>query len=159
MTSKQPNSRMCFVCGLENDRGLKLSFYNSAEGEVTAEVTVPPAFQGYPGVVHGGIVAAMLDEAGGRTSMIDDPDHFMMTVKLEVKYRAPVPIGVPLKVIGRRVKTRGRLATARACIRLPDGSGVAEADLTLADLPPKLLEDLPPTDQLGWRVYPDADRG
>jgi hypothetical protein len=51
----QPNSRHCFVCGLENQFGLKLRFYETGPGEVTAEYTVPDQFQGYPGLVHGGI--------------------------------------------------------------------------------------------------------
>ena len=62
----QPNSRHCFVCGLENNYGLKLRFKETGPGEVTADYTVPEHFQGYPGVVHGGIVTAMLDEVTGR---------------------------------------------------------------------------------------------
>ncbi len=52
---KQPNSRHCFVCGLENEYGLGLRFYEVGPDEVTATVTIPDQYQGYPGVVHGGI--------------------------------------------------------------------------------------------------------
>ena len=63
-------------------------FYDNGENEVFSEYTVAEEYQSYPGVVHGGIVAAMLDEVVGRVAMIDDHHHFMMSVKLEVKYRA-----------------------------------------------------------------------
>ena len=143
---------MCFVCGLENPAGLKLVFYETGPGEVTASYTPPEHFQGYPGVLHGGIVASLLDEAGGRVVMIGDHKRFMMTAKMEVKYRQPTPLGQALTVSGRLVKRRGRLALARAELRLADGTLTAEADLTLADLP---NDQLPEGDleALGWRVY------
>ena len=57
---KQPNSRMCFLCGRENPIGLKLDFYEDPErGQVRGDFTVSEDYQGYPGVVHGGIVAAV----------------------------------------------------------------------------------------------------
>jgi hypothetical protein len=69
---KQPNSRHCFVCGLENEYGLGLRFYEIGPDEVTATVSIPEQYQGYPGVVHGGITAAMLDEVLGRAAMVGD---------------------------------------------------------------------------------------
>ncbi|MCP4428707.1 MAG: hypothetical protein GY803_29830, partial [Chloroflexi bacterium] len=82
---RQPNSDYCFVCGRKNPHGLYMTFYDDGENEVVSEYTVAEAYQGYPGVVHGGIVAAMLDEVVARVSMIGDHHHFMMSVKLEVK--------------------------------------------------------------------------
>jgi uncharacterized protein (TIGR00369 family) len=152
---RQPNSAWCFVCGLENPFGLKLVFYETGPDEVSATYTPPEQFQGFPGVLHGGIVASMLDEAGGRVVMIGDHNRFMMTAKLEIRYRQPTPLGQPLTVVGRLLKTRGRLATAHAEIRLSDGSVTAEAELTLADLPDdyRVGGNL---EELGWRVYEDA---
>jgi uncharacterized protein (TIGR00369 family) len=149
---QQPNSAWCFVCGLENPLGLKLVFYETGPDEVSATYSPPQHFQGFPSVLHGGIVASMLDEAGGRVVMIGDHYHFMMTAKLEIRYRQPTPLGQPLKVVGRLLKMRGRLATAHAEIRLSDGSVTAEAEITLADLPDdyRVGGDL---EALGWRVY------
>ena len=59
MKLKQPGSKHCFVCGRENPVGLKMDFYLTAPGEVQANLTVPAQYEGYPGVVHGGIVAAI----------------------------------------------------------------------------------------------------
>jgi acyl-coenzyme A thioesterase PaaI-like protein len=149
---KQPNSHNCFVCGLKNPVGLKLAFYETGSDEVTATFAPTPDYEGFPGVLHGGIIAALLDEAGGRVGMIGHHAHFMMTAKLDVKYRAPTPIDRPLTVWGKLLKQRGRLVTARAELRLPDGSVTAEAELTLADLPAGTLPagDL---EALGWKVY------
>jgi uncharacterized protein (TIGR00369 family) len=151
---KQPNSLHCFVCGLENKCGLGMSFYDVGPGQVIATVKIPDRYQGYPGVVHGGIQAAMLDEALGRAVMVDDHSHFRVTAKMEIHYRKPVPTGEPLTLYGEVVKDRGRLAFARAELRLPDGTVGAEAEGTLADLKDDTLkeEDL---ESLGWKVYPD----
>ena len=86
---KQPNSRHCFVCGLENPVGLKLRIYRTEPGVIETTYTAPDHFQGYPGVLHGGIVASLLDEISGRAHMGDpSTPRFMFTGKMEIKYRA-----------------------------------------------------------------------
>jgi acyl-coenzyme A thioesterase PaaI-like protein len=142
---------MCFACGLENPVGLRLSFYSTGEAEVQAETVVPDHFQGYPGVAHGGIVAALLDEAAGRTVMAADPNHFTVTARLDVRYRQPVPVGRPVRLIAWRTMDRGRFAGAHAELRLPDGSVGAEAEALLVDT--ELQSERP--EELGWRVVPD----
>ncbi|MEE8495215.1 MAG: PaaI family thioesterase [Xanthomonadales bacterium] len=137
--NKQPNSEMCFVCGRNNPVGLNMQFYDDGACEVFSEFTVPEHYQGYPGIVHGGVVAAMLDEVVGRVSMIGDPHHFMMSVKLAVLYRRPVPVNTPLKVVGRIVRLRGRLGKAEGKLYLPDGTLACESAMTLADIPQELL--------------------
>ncbi len=153
MLNKQPNSDHCFICGRKNPHGLYMTFYDNGENEVFSEYTVTEDYQSYPGIVHGGIVAAMLDEVVGRVSMIDDHHHFMMSVKLEVKYRHPVPTNTPLKVIGRIVKLRGRLGQAVGEIVLPDGTIAAESAMTLADVPAAMLKGVN-LDALGWHIDP-----
>jgi uncharacterized protein (TIGR00369 family) len=149
--NKQPNSDHCFICGRKNQHGLYMIFYDNGENEVISEYTVSEDYQSYPGIVHGGIVAAMLDEVVGRVSMIDDHHHFMMSVKLEVKYRHPVPTNTPLQIIGRIVKLRGRLGQAVGEILLPDGTIAAESAMTLADVPAEMLVGVN-LDALGWRI-------
>ena len=154
LSSRQPNSRHCFACGLENSNGLALRFDAIGPDEVMAETVIDDRFQGYPGVVHGGIVAAMLDEVAGRAGMVDDHNHFMVTAKLTVRYRKPVPVGQPLRLVGRVTQRRGRIASAVAEVQLADGTIGADAEATLADWPgevnaPGQLE------ALGWKVYPD----
>jgi len=148
---KQPNSEMCFVCGRSNPVGLYMQFHDDGECEVLSEYTVPAHYQGYPGVVHGGVVAAMLDEIVARVAMIGDPHHFMMSVKLQVLYRHPVPVETPLRVIGRIIRLRGRLGKAEGRILLPDGTIAAESQMTLADVPEALLGSANPQ-LLNWHV-------
>jgi acyl-coenzyme A thioesterase PaaI-like protein len=151
---KQPNSRMCFACGLENPFGLHLHFYDNGHDEVLSDFTINPNHQGYPGIAQGGIVAAILDEVGGRTMMIGDPMRLFMTAKMEIKYRQPVPVGVPLRAVGRLIKLKARLATARAEIRSGD-QVLAEAELVLSRVPVEVF-NLSDADKIGWKVYQEG---
>lgn len=151
----QPNSRMCFICGLENPVGLKLRIFEVEPGLVETTFTAPDHFQGYPGVLHGGIIATIIDEVSGRSLMgpVDHP-RFMFTAKLEVKYRKNVPIGKPLRIVGKAGPISGRSAKAWAGIYdLESGELLAEGNTTLVDVPQKILEDLD-REALGWKVYP-----
>lgn len=149
--NKQANSDYCFVCGRKNPKGLYMTFFDNGKDEVVSDYIVSEDYQGYPGVVHGGIVTSMLDEVVARVSFIGDPHRFMMSVKLEVKFRQPVPTETPLKIVGRLVKLRGRLGQAVGEVRLPDGSVAAESAMTIADMP-ESLRDASRLEVLGWRV-------
>jgi acyl-coenzyme A thioesterase PaaI-like protein len=149
--AQQPNSEMCFVCGRSNPVGLYMKFYDDGETQVMSEFTVPAHYQGYPGVVHGGVLAAMLDEVVARVSMIGDPHHFMMSVKLQVLYRHPVPTETPLKIVGRILRMRGRLGKAEGQIILPDGTVACESMMSLADVPRELLDSTNPQ-LLNWKL-------
>ena len=152
MRTLQANSKNCFVCGLANTFGLKLRFYSTNPGEVTAEYTAPHHYQGYPGVVHGGIVAAMLDEAAGRSLMGGDPPRFMYTARLDIRYRKNVPVGQPLRLVGKALKSKARTATATGAIYLQNGELLAEAEVLLVDVPQETLAGVD-LESLGWKVY------
>jgi acyl-coenzyme A thioesterase PaaI-like protein len=151
---KQPNSLTCFVCGLENENGLKLTFYSDGEGRVVSEYIVSKMFEGYPGVVHGGIIASMLDEALGRAFMWGDSYRFMYTARITVRYRKNVPSGQPLRIVGTVVKDRGRMGESKAELFGPYGELLAEAEGLVVEIPEE-LHDGEELQALGWRVYPD----
>jgi acyl-coenzyme A thioesterase PaaI-like protein len=151
---KQPGSRSCFVCGRENPHGLKLEFFTQAPGVVVANYTVSPDYQGYPGVVHGGIIASMLDEATGRSVMDGSPSGFTVTSQLSIRYRKPVPVGQPIQVIGRAGDRRGRVSKATGEIRGQDGAILAVADAVMVDIPESAVAGMDP-ELIGWKVYPD----
>ena len=134
---KQPNSRMCFLCGRENPVGLHLAFYENPETEqVEVNFTVPKEFQGYPGVVHGGIVAAVLDETAGRAVMLGQSDeNLMATLRLTLRYRRPTPIETPLIAVGWVERLGSRGAKVAGEIRLSDGTVTAECEATVAPVP------------------------
>jgi uncharacterized protein (TIGR00369 family) len=150
---KQPNSRMCFVCGMQNPIGLKAFFYQDEEGRVVAHFTGKEEHQGYPGVMHGGIVTALLDEVIGRVSIAQDL-LWGVTAKLEVRFRRPVPLGQPLTLVGEMTRLRSRTLEAHGEIRLEDGTVAAEAEGVYIRLPQEEIERV--EEELGfWKVVPD----
>ncbi len=149
---KQPNSRLCFVCGMQNPIGLKAFFYQDEEGRVVAHFTGKEEHQGYPGVMHGGIVTALLDEVIGRVAIAHG--LWTVTAKLEVRFRRPVPLGQPLTLVGEMTRLRRRTLEGRGEIRLEDGTVVAEAEGVYIRLPQEEIERV--EEELGfWEVVPD----
>lgn len=118
---KQPNSKHCIVCGLDNHHGLKSSFYELENGELVAIFSPLNGHQSYPGRLHGGISGAILDETIGRAIMIKDPDVWGVTVELTLKYKKPVPLDEELKVVGRITKDNRLLFEGNGEIILPNG--------------------------------------
>ena len=157
MTIKQPNCRMCFICGLENPIGLHLHIYETAPGMVESKYMALDNFQGYPGILHGGMVAAIVDEMAGRSLMGSDPSkpRFMFTARMEVKYRKNVPIGKLLKVIGKAGRSKSNSAGAWAGIYDAETDELlAEGKVLLIALP-KQQFDSSKLDELGWKIYPE----
>lgn len=153
--NRQPVSRMCFLCGRENEAGLKMSWYNyPEEGKVRAFFEIPDNFNGYPGVVHGGIVAAILDETSGRALMIHgDNDYVFMTARLEVKYRRPVPTNTPLIASGWVVKGGQNRARVAGEITSSDGQRLASCTATVLRPPQKYCESREWQQEKGyWKV-------
>jgi uncharacterized protein (TIGR00369 family) len=126
MTDEFRDDRMCFVCGGNNPVGLKLRLRMDAEsGESAAEVTFPAHFQGWAGVVHGGLLATVLDEAliyaaGAR-------GFKCVTGEVTVRYVKPASTGVTYMLKGRFVEDKGRIVLAESSIRDADGREIARA--------------------------------
>jgi uncharacterized protein (TIGR00369 family) len=142
MADQQPSSRSCFVCGRENGAGLRTRWESDrAAGEVRSTVVLAEHFHGYPGIAHGGIVAALLDEAMVRSLLLEGSfEDLMVTARMEVAYRRATPTSVPVTVVGRLVKRGSSRATAEAEIRLADGTVTAEAEGLLTRPPPDVAE-------------------
>jgi acyl-coenzyme A thioesterase PaaI-like protein len=155
MTEWQPTSRSCFVCGRENPLSLGLRWSNHPEtGEIRGRVTIPEQFNGFPGVAHGGVVAAILDETAGRTVLLDGGfDDLMVTLKMEVLFRRPTPTGTPLEVVGRLLNRSPDRAEAKAEMRLPNGFVTAEVKVILAT-PPESISSRWEQEREHWRVSP-----
>lgn len=115
----------CFGCGDRNPEGLHIEFQVNGRS-VTGRFTARQSHQGYPGVAHGGIAAAVLDEAMGWAMYA--AGVWAMTARMQVKYRRPLPLGEELAVIAEVVRERGRWLEARAALRTLSGGLVAEAD-------------------------------
>jgi uncharacterized protein (TIGR00369 family) len=151
--NQQYNSASCFACGLENPSGLRLRFYDNGKDQVFASFTLEPKHAGYPGMAHGGIVAAILDEVGGRTVMIGSFNRFFVTARMDVRFRQPVPVGVSLDAKGWLIKRRACRTRAHAEI-FNEGKGIlAEADILFIDLPAGLVDLNETESKFGWRLY------
>ena len=134
-----------------------MAFFTTENGQTRTELSIPAVYEGYPGVIHGGIVAAILDEVGGRSQM-EAFTRFMVTAQLNVRYRKPVPSKTPLVVIGNAGERKGRVAYAQSEIQAVDGEVLADAELVLVDIPEEELREFD-LEALGWKVYPDEEAG
>lgn len=115
----------CFACGARNPSGLQLVFRREGD-EIITEYTPEPAFQGFPGVAHGGIIATLLDETLNRTAVLQK--RWLMTARLEIRYRQAAPLGRKLRVTARTLTSRARVIQAEGEVRLAD-----EPETVLAD--------------------------
>jgi acyl-coenzyme A thioesterase PaaI-like protein len=119
---------MCFACGQDNPIGLKLNF--EWDNKIArAEFTPNKFHQGWSGIVHGGIIGCLLDEA-----MIYAP-YFegirCITAEMRVRIRRPALIDEPLIITSFITKKTRRLVEAKATISLKDGTPVAESTATM----------------------------
>lgn len=153
----QPNSKMCFVCGVFNVAGLRVRFYSVDETTCEARVVLTDHYQGYPGIAHGGIVATVLDEIMGRALLGSDQNRLLFTGTMQVKYRLHVPLDTEILFRGKIIKDRGRIAQAEGWAILPDGTVAVEATSTLIGVPQEQLEQMQADDAVGWRVYQDDE--
>jgi acyl-coenzyme A thioesterase PaaI-like protein len=116
----------CFVCGEDNPAGLQAAFtLGEAPDELRGAFTADGRYQGYPGRLHGGVLASLFDETLGRAVALHG--HWSFTARLDVRFRQPVPVGARVEVVARQVRDRGRFVEADGEARLPDGQVVAEA--------------------------------
>jgi uncharacterized protein (TIGR00369 family) len=105
-----PHSSGCFLCGDENVHGVRTSFFVE-DGAVRARLSLPAHVNGYRGVSHGGVLAALLDETMGWAATVFGERHPMyVTAELTVRYLVPVPVEREIEVAGRLVEDAGRLA-------------------------------------------------
>jgi uncharacterized protein (TIGR00369 family) len=88
----------CFACGPENAEGMHLHFEPDGEG-VLCRATLDAKFQGWRGIVHGGIAMALIDEAMAHAAGF--AGHRGVTASVNVRFRKPVPVGKPIEVRGR----------------------------------------------------------
>lgn len=126
--SKQNNSKMCLVCGTDNNLSLKARFYETENDEVVALFTPRDHHQSYPDRLHGGMASAILDEIIGRAIMSRYEDTVWgVTAELTLRYKKPVPLNQELKVVGRITSERGAIFEGSGEIILPDGQVAVSA--------------------------------
>ena len=133
----------CFGCGRANEYGLGLRFERVDE-TIQTEFTPDERHQGYPGLLHGGILYSLLDETMGQAGSLRRT--WIMTGRLEIRYLTPVPIGRRLLITSRILRQRGRAFEVSGEARFADGTPVARATGLFMQIP----DDLIPTGR--WTV-------
>ena len=116
---------MCFGCGKDNPIGLKLKFEIKDE-TASGEFTPDTIHQGYAGIMHGGIMASLLDEAAGR--LLYDLGYSSVTAKLEVRFKKPAKTGEKIRIFCRIKDKKRRMITTLSQTFNSDGELLADAE-------------------------------
>jgi len=138
---KQNNSKSCFVCGIENQLGLKTSFYELDNQELIGICTLKSEHQSYPGRGHGGVGAALLDETIGRAINMQDHTTWGVTVDFSIQYKKPIPLDEEIKIVGRITADNKRLFEGTGEIRLQNGEIAAVATGKYLKVPIEKISD------------------
>lgn len=129
-----------FVSGQLNRSGLRLHYQLERDEDgrrmVVTEWTPGEEHVGFPGVAHGGLLAAVLDDIMGRVAVLRR--RWVVTARMEVRYRAAAPLGVPLRFEAWETRHRRLAMHAEGRARLGDGTVVADAGATYLPLTPDL---------------------
>jgi uncharacterized protein (TIGR00369 family) len=114
----------CFVCGENNPNGLRLSFEIDRERQTLKTMFIAsPTFQGWDGIVHGGIISTLLDEAMAK--LVYELGYQAVTASLEIRFKEPAPILEPLSIHGEITEVSKRLIRAKAHVAREDGTVLA----------------------------------
>lgn len=128
LTGKQlharPHSR-CFVCGQDNPAGLKIAFRRLESGEMTAVWRPETPWEGFRGIVHGGLVSTVLDEAMSKAVAASGSEA--LTAELRVRFRLPVKSGETFTIRGWIVRRNKRLIETEAVLADLKGAEHAHA--------------------------------
>lgn len=142
VVSKQRNSRMCFICGMDNPVGMKAQFYNMEDGSVMTPFRFREEHQSFPQRVHGGLAATMLDELGLRALWAQKgEDIFGVTMSMEVKYRKPVPYQEDLVGRGIVIKDTPKFAVIKSELYSPNGVLLVQGNVTYIKLDVKKIAE------------------
>ena len=143
--------QLCFACGARNPAGLHLHFAREGVDAVVCRYAPRAQDQGFPGVLYGGMVAALLDESMAWAMWAADRAPGV-TARMETRYRRPIGVEGLLTVRGRVVRMRGRRIEVAATVDAADGARLAEAEALFLRLPPG--EEARMAAALGWDVVP-----
>ncbi|MDJ0623372.1 MAG: PaaI family thioesterase [Desulfocapsaceae bacterium] len=157
VTGKQPNSKMCFVCGLENSFGLKSRFYVLENEDLLALFSPAKEHQGYPGRLHGGIAAAILDETIGRAVMMKYSDNIWgVTVDFSMRLKKPIPLNGQIRVVSRITKDTRKMFEGSGEILLDDGTAAITATGKYLKMDINTITDTDFVEE-AWEVVEDRD--
>jgi uncharacterized protein (TIGR00369 family) len=136
------DDHFCFACGDRNPDGLRLHIEYPAPGRSRMEFVPPKKFQGWQDVLHGGIIATILDEAfahalGGAARAAGQA---AVTAEMTLRFKKPVRIGERVIIEGRVVGEKGRIVECESVMRDESGRELASATGKLIRIKPSQLQ-------------------
>jgi uncharacterized protein (TIGR00369 family) len=114
----------CFVCGQKNQVGLKARFFWDGE-KALCDITADETYAGYKKILHGGIVATLLDEVMIKSLLAKG--IFAVTAEINVRFMKPVYAGDRLHFEGWKTDQERTVHFTRGQVTNQDGETVAEA--------------------------------
>jgi acyl-coenzyme A thioesterase PaaI-like protein len=148
-------SHHCFACGDLNVHGLQLRLHLDP-GSSWTETTIDARFGGWEGIIHGGIICAILDEVMAWALISED--CWGVTAKMTVQFRRPVPVGNAIRAEGSLVDRRRRvLRTEGRMLEAATGELLATAEGTYVDAPAERKDEL--KRRYDFRVLPAGADG
>lgn len=121
---------MCYACGMKNKKGLHLEFtLYEHDKSITTTFLPSELHQGWEGVVHGGIIATVMDEAMAKLAHL--LGYHVLTASLDVRFKDIAKTREPLKVRAEVTKLSKKLIYTRAVANKEDGKVIAEAHAKL----------------------------
>lgn len=109
----------CFVCGLQNEDGLQLRFEKNSEGTSKARCVFAEKYQGYDNIVHGGLIAAVLDDTMAYAIM--GLGLMPVTAEMKIRYKKPTRVGEEITLEGKVTKVGRKMVEVEAYAKGPDG--------------------------------------
>lgn len=148
--------QVCFACGDRNPHGLHMRFERDPQappdsGAILCRYRPREADQGFPGVLHGGVLVTLMDEAMA-WAMWSKSRALGVTARMETRYRRPVPSGADLVIRAAVTAERGRRLEVESHVEDTDGHRLAEASALFLRLPPD--EEARVASALGWDAIP-----
>jgi acyl-coenzyme A thioesterase PaaI-like protein len=118
------NEGFCFGCGNNNPIGLKLKFTRDGD-TLRTEFTPDKVHQGWPGLLHGGILGCLLDEV--MSNIAYATGNTCLTASITIRQKKPIAVGVPLVITARITRHRKKLIETEGRVCLKDGTVIAES--------------------------------
>jgi uncharacterized protein (TIGR00369 family) len=120
---------LCFCCGSDNERGLRLAIAYPEPGMAETTLTVPDWFSGWRNMTHGGLLSTVLDEIMAHACIgIGGRAESAVTGEITVRFLKPVQTGSRIRAVGKVSEIRGRVVRTEG--RLLDSAGIAAAEAT-----------------------------
>ena len=121
----------CFACGADNPVGLHLRFEPDGDAGVRTRISISEQFQGWRGVLHGGIVMTLLDEAMAHAALRTGATG--LTASVSIRFRNPAPVDAPLELRGRVVERRRHVLSVESTLCDAAGTLLCQASGKFVD--------------------------